>query len=178
MQTWCQTIGKSTVYIRVYFDEVSAKKRVTSSDYSTHWCKNPIYRCSGYKRLSKQLDTLWPSVWPESPSYLHSLFLLGGMQQNIDTYISLTHQAVREAHHHDKTTPLTCLHHHLQTFLDTPSVKQKVKFLYSAVSNPQDRSKRFTLCFRAVHSDTILASLGSIQSYATINARTHIHHCL
>ena len=44
-------------------------------------------------------------------------------------------------------------------------VKVKGKFLYSAVSSPQDRSKRFTLYFldRPVHSDTISASLGSIQ---------------
>ena len=41
----------------------------------------------------------------------------------------------------------------------------KGKFLYSAVSSPQDRSKRFTLYFpdRPVHSDTISASLGSVQ---------------
>ena len=51
--------------------------------------------------------------------------------------------------------------------------KGKGKFLYSAVSSPQDRSKRFTLYFpdRPVHSDTISASLGSIQPCATINAR-------
>ena len=49
----------------------------------------------------------------------------------------------------------------------------KGKFLYSTVSSPQDRSKRFTFYFpdRPVHSDTISASLGSIQPYATINAR-------
>ena len=49
--------------------------------------------------------------------------------------------------------------------------RSKVKFLYSAVSSPQDRSKRFTLYFpdRPVHTDTISASLGSIQPYATIN---------
>ena len=48
----------------------------------------------------------------------------------------------------------------------------KGKFLYSALSSPQDRSKRFTLYFpdRPVHSDTISASLGSIQPNATINA--------
>ena len=60
---------------------------------------------------------------------------------------------------------------------------KKVKFLYSAISSPQDRSKRFTLYFpdRPVHSDTISASLGSIQPYAAINTRrllVHIHHCL
>ena len=51
--------------------------------------------------------------------------------------------------------------------------KGKGKFLYSAVSSPQDRSKCFTLYFpdRPVHSDTISASLGSIQPYAAINAR-------
>ena len=57
----------------------------------------------------------------------------------------------------------------------------KGKFLYSAVSNPQDCSKRFTHYFpdRPVQSNTISTSLGSIQPYATINARrllVHIHH--
>ena len=54
----------------------------------------------------------------------------------------------------------------------------KGKFLYSAVSGPQDRSKRFTLYFpnRPVHSDTISASLGSIQPYATINAQRLLVH--
>ena len=52
--------------------------------------------------------------------------------------------------------------------------KSKCKFLHTAVSSPQDRSKRFTLYIpdRPVHSDTISASLGSIQPYATINARS------
>ena len=47
-----------------------------------------------------------------------------------------------------------------------------------ALSSPQDRSKRFTLYFpdRPVHSDTISASLGSIQPYATINARRLLVH--
>ena len=51
-------------------------------------------------------------------------------------------------------------------------IHNKGKFLYSAVSSPQDHSKRFTLYFpdRPVHSDTISASLGSIQPYDTINA--------
>ena len=55
---------------------------------------------------------------------------------------------------------------------------KKGKFLYSAVSSPQDRSNRFTLYFpdRPVHSDTISTSLGSIQPYATINARRLIVH--
>ena len=52
-------------------------------------------------------------------------------------------------------------------------VKSKGKFLYSAVSSHQVRSERFTLYFpdRLVRSDTISASLGIIQPYATINAR-------
>ena len=56
--------------------------------------------------------------------------------------------------------------------------KSKGKFLYSAVSSPQDCSKRFTLYFpdRPVHSDTISASLGSIQPYAASNARRLLVH--
>ena len=55
-----------------------------------------------------------------------------------------------------------------QLFLATFS---KGKFLYSGVSSHYDRSKRFTLYFpdRRVHSDTISASLRSIQPHATIN---------
>ena len=51
-------------------------------------------------------------------------------------------------------------------------------FLYSAVPSHRDRSKRFTLYFpdRPVHSDTISASLGSIQPYDTINARMLLVH--
>ncbi len=54
----------------------------------------------------------------------------------------------------------------------------KGNFLYSAVSSPQHRSKRFTLYFpgRPVHSDTTSASLGSIHPYATINARRLLLH--
>ena len=61
---------------------------------------------------------------------------------------------------------------------NTHTIKSKGKFLYSAVSSPQDRSKRFTLYFpdRPVHPDTISASLGSIQPYATINARRLLIH--
>ena len=47
---------------------------------------------------------------------------------------------------------------------------KKGKCLYSAVSKPQDCSKRFTL-YLTVQSDTISTFLGSIQPYATINAR-------
>ena len=55
----------------------------------------------------------------------------------------------------------------------TFKVKVKASSYYSAVPSPQDRSKRFILYFpdRPVHSDTISASLGSSQQYATINAR-------
>ena len=51
--------------------------------------------------------------------------------------------------------------------------KGKGKFLYSAVFSPHDHSKRYTFYFpdRPVRSDTISASLGSIQPYATVNAR-------
>ncbi|KAK2159142.1 hypothetical protein NP493_1744g00070 [Ridgeia piscesae] len=51
-------------------------------------------------------------------------------------------------------------------------------FLYSAVSNPQDFSKCFTLFFtgRPVQSDTISTSLGSTQPYAAINARRLLLH--
>ena len=67
---------------------------------------------------------------------------------------------------------------HIYIYIHTYKKKSKGKFLYSAVSSPQDRSKRFTLYFpdRPVHSDTISASLGSIQPYATINARRLLVH--
>ena len=57
-------------------------------------------------------------------------------------------------------------------------VYKKGKFLYSAVSNPQDCSKRFTLYFldRPVQSDTVSTYLGSIQWYAAINARRLLVH--
>ena len=53
--------------------------------------------------------------------------------------------------------------------------KSKDKFVYSAVSSPQER---FTLYFpdRPVHSDTISSSPGSIQPYATINAQRLLVH--
>ena len=71
---------------------------------------------------------------------------------------------------------ISCVLIILLTFHDT--LKVKGKFLYSAVSSPQDRSKRFILYFsdRPVHSDTISASLGSIQPHATINARRLLVH--
>ena len=61
---------------------------------------------------------------------------------------------------------------------DLETVKAKGKFLYSAVSSPLDCSMHFTLYFpdRPVHSDTISASLGSIQPYAAINARRLLIH--
>ena len=64
------------------------------------------------------------------------------------------------------------------------AIKNVSSYTDSAVSSPQDCSKRFILYFpdRPVQSDTISTSLGSIQPYATLNARrllkTHIHQCL
>ena len=54
-------------------------------------------------------------------------------------------------------------------------LKVKVVFLYSAVSNPLDRSKRFTLFAlpdRPVHSDTNSASPGSILARQQLRAKT------
>ena len=67
--------------------------------------------------------------------------------------------------------------HLLCKLLRSKKAKQG-KFLYSSVSSPKDRSKRFTLYFpdRPIHSYTISASLGSIQPYATINARRMLVH--
>ena len=57
-------------------------------------------------------------------------------------------------------------------------VKGKGKFLNSAVSNPRDCSKRFTLYFPGspVQSDSVSTSLGSIQPYTAINARRLLVH--
>ena len=56
--------------------------------------------------------------------------------------------------------------------------KKNVMFLNGAVSNPQGCSKRLILYFpdRPVQSDTISIYLGSIQPYATINARRLLVH--
>ena len=50
-------------------------------------------------------------------------------------------------------------------------ISSKGKFLYSAISSHQDRSKCFPLYFpdTPVHSDTISASLASIQPLVAIN---------
>ena len=56
-------------------------------------------------------------------------------------------------------------------------VKVKVVFLYSAVSIPLDRSKRFTLFAspgRPVHSDTNSASPGSILARQKLRAKAYI----
>ena len=77
------------------------------------------------------------------------------------------------------TTPSHVAHAvHVTTASRRRLTGKKGKFIYSAVSSPLDRSKRFTLYFpdRPVHSGTILASLGSIQPYATINARRLLVH--
>ena len=60
----------------------------------------------------------------------------------------------------------------------------KVCFLYSAVSSPLDRSKRFTLCpppSRPVHSDTNSTSLQSFLATQQLRAKTihsHLYHRL
>ena len=58
------------------------------------------------------------------------------------------------------------------------SIKQFCFNVKVKKASPHDSSKHFTLYFpdRPVHSDTILASLGSIQPYATINARRLLVH--
>ena len=61
----------------------------------------------------------------------------------------------------------------------SPLKCKRGQFFYSAVSNPQDCSKRFTLYFpgRPVQSNTISTSLGSICcNYSKKASRTHIHH--
>ena len=64
------------------------------------------------------------------------------------------------------------------TMVKVPVKGKETKFLYSAVSNPQDCSKRFTLYFpdRPVQSNTMSTFLGSIQPYATISARRLLVH--
>ena len=54
--------------------------------------------------------------------------------------------------------------------------KSKRKFLYSAVSSPQDCSKHILLPGRPVQSNIVSTSLGSIQPYTTINARRLLIH--
>ena len=58
--------------------------------------------------------------------------------------------------------------------------KVKVVFLYSSVSSPLDRSKRFTLFVspdRPVHSDTNSASPGSILARQQLRAKTKSITC-
>ena len=63
-------------------------------------------------------------------------------------------------------------------------IKKKIMFLYSAVSSPLERSKRFTLFAfpdRPVHSNTNSASPGGILARQQLRATTnhsHVHHCL
>ena len=74
--------------------------------------------------------------------------------------------------------PCSCFYLMLNVHFKTVSrYKGKGKFfiLYSAVANLEDCSKCFT-SYRPVQSNIILASLGSIQPYATINAwRQFVH---
>ena len=63
------------------------------------------------------------------------------------------------------------LHPDLKVRDDRMYVKVKVVFLYSAVSSPLDRSKRFTLFAfpdSPVHSDTVLGFSGKHSSHAAI----------
>ena len=96
---------------------------------------------------------------------------------------------IQFSHHKlPSSSPLSSLHflgicslHHLFTSslsLSLLKLEFKKKFLYSKVSSSQNCSKHFTLYFpdRPVHSDTISASLGSIQPYAAINARRLLVH--
>ena len=69
--------------------------------------------------------------------------------------------------------------------LASVAIKGKGMFLYSAVSSPLDRSKRFTLYplppGRPVHSDTNSASQGSILAMQQLPAKTihsHLPHHL
>ena len=66
----------------------------------------------------------------------------------------------------------------VSTNLSNTRQPKKGKFLYSALSNPQDRSMHITLYFpdRPVHSYTISVSLRSIQPYAAINPRRLLVH--
>ena len=61
--------------------------------------------------------------------------------------------------------------------LDNRNVKGKGMVLYSAVSSPLDRSKRFTLSSpgRPVHSDTVLGFSWKHSSHAAIAQRLFTH---
>ena len=62
----------------------------------------------------------------------------------------------------------------MQISASKSAITSKVKLLYSAVSNPQDCSKCFTLYFpdKPVQSDTFSTSLGEHPAIY----HTHIHH--
>ena len=67
--------------------------------------------------------------------------------------------------------------HHQRTYNDTNKGKGKGMVLYSAVSSPLDRSKRFTLSSpgRPVHSDTVLGFSWKHSSHAAIAQRLFSH---
>ena len=70
----------------------------------------------------------------------------------------------------------------VRALLYYPNIKVKVKsqFLYSAVSSPLDRSKRFTLFAspgRPVHSDTNSASPGTILARQQLRAKAKSLTC-
>ena len=71
-------------------------------------------------------------------------------------------------------------YHHGDTICHTMSGYVKRQFLYSAVSSPLDRSKRFTLFAspgRPVHSDTNSASPGSILVMQQLRAKAKSLTC-
>ena len=109
-------------------------------------------------------------------SYLSGLFYLSAIaipHKQLLIHLTLTNQVVivNDTRH---VSMLLC------RIINKYKKKRRSKgtFLYSVASSPQDRSKRFTFYFPdiPVHSDTISASLGSIQPYATINARRLLVH--
>ena len=61
--------------------------------------------------------------------------------------------------------------------IEAPHGKGKGMVLYSAVSSPLDRSKRFTLSSpgRPVHSDTVLGFSWKHSSHAAITQRLFTH---
>ena len=127
----------------------SVSQRPTSATYSWMWWACWVTRSTGCATLwrprtntsTRQTTCYWRVTW------------------HCSTHCSLVTASTR----------LSVVGYSVVTFI----LCKNDNFLYSAVSSPQDSSKHFTLYFpdRPVHWDTISASLGSIQPYATINAR-------
>ena len=92
----------------------------------------------------------------------HSRHGISGVKTWISTLgLCISHESVN----HGNVGPVT--------IWDLCKLKSKGKFLYSAVSSPQDCSKHFILYFpdSPVQSNTVSTSLGNIQPHATINVR-------